>query len=134
MRLWAFRLRSGDVGFQFCGGWRFGGYAESSATVSKFDFSSMRRGTLLLIDFPRRGRRGPAYREIEPDVYEVSFAGLDGSGRPRFASTVDTSARLGIAFSRVAPADDKQAADAFVQLVRRERASDAITRMIVEIT
>ena len=132
MRLWANKQRNGEIAYRYCGGWRFDKYERWPFIVGKFDWSTIRRGTLVVLDMPKRSRSGPRYHEREPGVFDAVYVGMDGHKRPRFASTIEQAARLGIDFSRFAVAHSDDLPQ-FVQFVRRQRASLWITRMIVGI-
>lgn len=132
MRLWANKQRNGEIAFRYCGGWRFDEYTRWPFIVGKFDWSTIRSGTRVVLDMPKRSRSGPRYHEREPGVFDAVYVGMDRHKRPRFASTIDRAARLGIDSSRFAVADGDAVAE-FVKFVRRQRASLWITRMIVGI-
>lgn len=131
MRLWAFKTRGGGVAFAYRSESRFDEHARRPLPVGKFDFLTIPRGTQVVVSKVRRGRQGPAFHERDPGVFDAVFVGLDRRGRARLASTVERATRLAIDFAWLAVAADPDSVSAFLQFVRRDRASQILTRMVV---
>jgi hypothetical protein len=127
--LWAKKTRRGGVDFFFAGGWRFDEYRRDPPAVREVDWSTVRRGSPVVLTMVKRAK----YHEREAGVFDAVFAGLDHESRPRFASTVEKATRLAHPAARLAFGDDEEAVGNLVSYVRRARASKALTRQLVSI-
>lgn len=123
MFLWAKRGKRGEVVLFHAGGWRFDEYRRDPPAVVGFDWSSVPRGRPVVLTAVRRVK----YHEREPGVFEATWA------KTGFASTVEKATRGAHGDARFAFADDERAVGELVSYVRRERASLALMRRVVEI-
>ncbi len=129
MFLWVKKSRRDGLIVFAAGGWRFDEYRRDPTTVSRFSWSAVPRGTLVMLTAVRR----VTYREVEPGIFEAKYAGRDSQGRPRFSSTVENATRLANPLASFAMAADGRAAEELRQWVRRKRASQALVRRIIHL-